>query len=233
MSFAAEVRDLRTRALAELTDAHDYHSDTLIAWGTVGRVIARGETIAVTNTLTGTVTTDADLVGKIRGYTVERLPEATFQTFLTVFEAFFADFVRAWLRSYPESLRNAADVPVGRILDAADKSAVVEYLIDRAVVGLLYEKPVDWFAYLEKRLKLGCPSAGEVARFAEAKATRDILIHNRGVVNEAYLAKVGKNAARFALGERVDVPEPYHRETWDLLRKMVADLSDAVTAKFP
>ena len=63
-----------------------------------------------------------------------------------------------------------------------------------------------------------------------AQASRDVLAHNRGVTNNTYVAKAG-GLARFREGERIDIPEPYHRETWELIRKVVADISDAVIAK--
>jgi len=49
---------------------------------------------------------------------------------------------------------------------------------------VLYERPAEWFAYLQEKVKLGCPSAVEIERIAEAKATRDALIHNRMALTE-------------------------------------------------
>jgi hypothetical protein len=52
------------------------------------------------------------------------------------------------------------------------------------------------------------------------------------VANDLYVRKAG-GRARHATGERIDIPDAYHRETWDLLRKVVTDLSAAMLAKFP
>jgi hypothetical protein len=59
-----------------------------------------------------------------------------------------------------------------------------------------------------------------------------VLGHNRGVANKTYEAKAA-GLARFKPGQRIDIPEPYHRETWELLRKVVRDVSDAVAGKLP
>lgn len=232
MPLADGIRAVRDRALSDLTAAHDYHADTVMAWRFLGEDILAGKKISVTNAVTGTVTTESELAARIPVYATVRLAEATFQTFLSIFEAFLSDFLRAWLRAYPGNLRSTGPVDVATILDAADKAEVVEFVIDRAVLDFFYKKPADWFAHIEKKLGLGCPTPDEIGRLAEAKATRDVLIHNRGVANDVYRAKAGSRA-RFAVGERVDVPEPYHRETWNLLQKVVADLSDAVIRKFP
>ncbi len=181
MPLADEIRAVRDRALAELRAAYDYHADGARVW-------------AYSNTATGTVTTSATLATRIDGYVTRRLRVSTFVTFLAVFEAFFADVVRAWLRAYPHALADKGDVPVDVVLDALDRDAILDFLIDRAVGGLFYKKPADWFAFLEKRLKVAGPSADELERLTEAKATPDVLIHNRGVVNEVYVRKAGGRA---------------------------------------
>jgi hypothetical protein len=174
MPLADEIRVIRDRALAELTAAHDYHEDSEQAWVFIDREITTaGRRFAYPNPVTGTVTTEAELATRIGGYVKGRLRESTFQTFLAVFEVFFSDLVRTWLRACPHALADKSDVAVDVILDAPDKPAIVDFLIDRAVGGLFYKKPADWFAYLEKRLRLGCPSADEITQLAEAKATRD------------------------------------------------------------
>ncbi|MBA4191506.1 MAG: hypothetical protein C0467_26300 [Planctomycetaceae bacterium] len=232
MALRDEIRAARDRAKAELIAAHDYHADSVTAWEFLGKALDAGRQLHVPNPVTGTTTTQANLPAKIPDYRSKRLTEATFQSFLAIFEGFLTDFIRAWLRSYPQNLASTEPVPVDVILEAKDKLEITDFLIDRAIVGLLYKKPADWFAYFEKRLKLGCPSAAEIERLAEAKATRDLLIHNRGVVNEVYIAKAG-TLARFAVGQFIDLPEPYHQDIWELLLKVVAEMSDAIIAKFP
>ena len=81
-------------------------------------------------------------------------------------------------------------------------------------------------------MKLGCPSQIEIARIAEAKASRDVLVHNRGIANKTYEARAGK-LGRYRDGDKIDIPEQYHRKTWELIRKIVSDVSDAAIAKAP
>lgn len=116
------------------------------------------------------------------------------------------------------------------ILDLPDKDAVVRAIVGKELNEVLYDRPADWFAYLEEKAKLGCPSADEIDRLAEAKASRDLLVHNGGIANRAYLDKAGR-LARFQDGERIAIPDDYHRETWELVRKIVVDVSDAAVAK--
>ncbi len=116
------------------------------------------------------------------------------------------------------------------ILQLPDKDAITDLIVSRELVEVTYQRPSEWFAYLEKKAKLGCPSPGEVERIAEAKASRDLLAHNRGVANATHLFKAGR-LARCGDRERIEISDQYHRETWDLLRKVVAEMADAAIVK--
>jgi hypothetical protein len=229
MALADDIRGLRDRAVAGLNAAHDYYPDTKIAWRIVHKVIEAGHTVTIRNMVTGTVAAQADLSGKARGYVAGQLAEATFQQFVSVFEDFFFDLLRLWLLAYPQAL-GSKQVDFKVVLDAPDKQAVALYVVNRELNEIMYQRPADWFAYLEGRVKLGCPAAEEVARFTEVKASRDVLVHNRGIANKIYESKAGK-LARYKDGERIDIPEPYHRQTWELIRKVVTDISNAAAAK--
>ncbi len=229
MALADDIRALRDRVLADLNSAHDYYTDTKIAWRIVHKLVAAGHTFAVRNITTGTVTTQADLAAKARGYVAEQLAEATFQHFISIFENWFFDLLRLWLVAYPQNLIGKK-VDFKAVLDAPDKDAIVLLVVNKELNEVLYERPAGWFAYLEDKAKLGRPAADEIERIAEAKASRDVLVHNRGIAGKPYEAKAGR-LARYKDGQRIDIPEHYHRGTWDLIRKVVADVSDAAIAK--
>ena len=73
MPLADDLRRLRDRTPGDLSAAHDYDTDTKIAWTIVSREIATGEKITIDNLTTGTVTTEVDLAGKVRGSVAEQL----------------------------------------------------------------------------------------------------------------------------------------------------------------
>ncbi|MGL4550330.1 MAG: hypothetical protein ACRC33_04020 [Gemmataceae bacterium] len=147
------------------------------------------------------------------------------------FENSFFDLLRLWLVAYPQSL-GAKELKFKAVLDAPDTEAVTLHVVNHELNEVAYERLADWFKYMEGRMRLGCPSAEDVERLSEAKASRDVLAHNRGVANRVYLAKAGR-FARCREGERLDVPEPYHRETWELVRKVVIQVADGAAAKAP
>jgi hypothetical protein len=229
MALADDIRALRDHVLADLNSTHDYYTDTKIAWRIVHKVVQAGHTFSIRNTTTGTVTTQAELASKAQRYVTEQLAEATFQQFVSIFENFFLDLLRLWLMSYPQSL-SGKKVDFQVVLDAPDKDAITLLVVNKELNEILYDRPLGWFKYLEDRAKLGCPTPDEIDRIAEAKASRDVLVHNRGVASRTYESKAGR-FARYKDGERIDIPEHYHRETWELIRKVITDISNAAIAK--
>lgn len=229
MALSDEIGVMRDRVLAELNDAHDYFTDTKTAWETVRQAIAAGRSFSLRSTTTGTLTTEADLLVKSRQYVAEQLAEATFQQFISIFENYFFDLLRLWLLAYPQNLiGKKVDFKV--VLDAPDKDAITSYVVGRELNEILYERPLGWFAYLEDKAKLGCPTADEIDRISEAKASRDVLVHSRGVASKTYESKAGR-LVRYKDGQRIDIPEHYHRATWELIRKVVGDISNSAIAK--
>ncbi len=95
---------------------------------------------------------------------------------------------------------------------------------------LRYENLREWFATLNRAVQLDCPSEDEIDALAEVKAARDILEHNAGVVNDLYLRKAGKKA-RYTAGEQVEIDDSYHLASWQLIKKVVAEVIAAAIAK--
>jgi hypothetical protein len=183
MSLADDIRALRDRVLSDLNAAHDYYTDTTVAWDIVRGAIAAGHTFSIRNLTTGTVTTQIDLAGRSRGYVAEQLAEATFQQFIAIFENYFFNLLRLWLTAFPQNLAGRK-VDFRAVLDAPDKDSITAVVVGKELNELLYERPGEWFGYLNERAKLGCPTPDEIERLAEAKASRDILAHSRGVANK-------------------------------------------------
>lgn len=229
MTLAENIRRLQERAVLELVAAHDYYTATKRAWRIVQKTIQAGRKITIRNTTTKNVTTEAELAEKSRGYVSGQLAEATFQQFVQIFENYFFDLLRLWLSAYPQSL-GAKELSFKTVLDAPDKEAVTLHVVNKELNEVTFERPKDWFKYLEVRVKLGCPTEEEIDRIGEAKASRDILAHNRGIANKIYISKAGK-FARFDDGQKLDIPEHYHRETWQLIRKVITDVFTAAAAK--
>lgn len=229
MPLADEIAKHRDVILADLDAVHDYYANTKAAWRIVQRYIERGGKVRIHNMPTGHITTEKELPGKAQFYITEYLVASTFQQFASLFEDFVFGVMRQWLLAYPQSLARK-QLPFSVILEAADLKAVKLEAVNRELNELNYKKVREWFAYLEGMAKLKCPTDDEIDRLTEIKATRDVYVHNRGVASSIYEEKSGAKK-RCKAGERLEIPEHYHRESWELIRKVVTDLSAAAIAK--
>jgi hypothetical protein len=159
----------------------------------------------------------------------QELASASLQQFVSIVEGFLSDVIRTWLLAFPASI--AKRQLSGRdILALADKAAIVDALIEKELRDVFYDRPANWFSYLNNLVSIGVPTPDESDVFAEIKATRDVLVHGQGITNAYYIDKSGK-AARVQLGQSIDVPEPYHQQSWELICKLVRDIGDRMVAK--
>lgn len=230
MSLKSEIETVRDAALARLADAHDYFAFTAGASRTLQQLVERRRLdFSLENPATGSQVTAADFALRSQGYIANDLAKATLQQFVSIFETFLFDALRLWLTAYPHVLAKR-QLTGEDILALPDKSAIVDALVVKELTSVLYDRPTGWFRYLNDRVALGLPSEAEIQQFAEVKATRDVLVHGQSVANAQYVDKAG-SLARAGMGARLDVPVPYHRASWTLLRKLTADIGSGLAGK--
>jgi hypothetical protein len=229
MALADDIQALTARTLSALEASHDYYTYTRRVWRLLQQIVKEGRKFTFRNLTTGTRVDEQVLLGRAQLYVTDYLMSSTFQHFVALYEDFFFELLRLWLLAYPLSL-SRKQVEMGAVLRAPDKSAVVLAVVGKELNELKYEKLSDWFAYLERLVKLGCPTADEIEQLAEIKASRDILVHNNGIANATYISKAG-NRARCNDGERLEIPEQYHRASWETTRKVIRDISAAAIAR--
>jgi len=116
------------------------------------------------------------------------------------------------------------------LLKAGQVDLVIQSVVDKELNELKYERVADWFSYLERLVRLGCPNQSTIEQLAEIKATRDILVHNQGIANATYVSKSGL-LARCRAGEELPLPETYHRQSWQTIRSLVQEMTAAAVSK--
>jgi hypothetical protein len=229
MPLEDDIRDLGARSRAALDALHDYYTHTKNAWRVVQLYANEGHKFTVRNRTTGSVLNEQDLLGRAQGYITGQLASGTFKESFAIFEEFFFGLLRLWLSSYPGSLSDL-EVTFARVLKAGSLDALTQELIGERLNRRQYQGVKDWFKYLNAQMALGVPTADQINRIAELKASRDILEHHQAVVNSEYRRKAG-SLARFNVGDRLEIPEHYHRDSWTLLRDVIREIADAAAVK--
>jgi hypothetical protein len=229
MPILDDLYTLADRTNRELNALHDFFDHSRFVWQSFRNQVAGGYKLTIQNVVTGTTVDQDDLLRLELRYTTEYLATFTFRQFVSTFEAYFFDLLHLALRHNPWQLARK-QLDFGTVLQARDRDEIISEVIVKYLNELKYEKVHAWFEALNKAIKLDCPSEDEIDSLAEVKATRDILEHNAGVVNETYLRKAGKKA-RHAAGETVVIDDTYHLASWTLIKKIVTDTSTAAPSR--
>jgi hypothetical protein len=229
MALADDIVRLRGAILADLDAVHDYFAHTWAAWQIVQSRAGRDKGLSVHNKVTGNTASGTQLVNLTPRYVNDYLAVATFQQTISLFEDFVFGLLRLWLLQHPHKLFSK-NLPVSVLYEVPTLDAARLVAVNQEINAQSYKKVREWFAYLSSVVKLDCPTSEEIDRLAEIKASRDILVHNRGTATAVYEEKAGR-LKRAVAGDRLDLPRAYHRESWELIRKVVGDLGTAAAAK--
>lgn len=229
MSLAREIESIRDSAFQSLDDAHNYYFHSKTAWRVVQHLANRGTDLSVTNRSTGLTLNGQQLAHKGQSYVTDYLAKSTLQDFVAIFEQFLFEFLTQWLSAYPQMLAKK-ELSFELVLNSVDRQAIIKSVVEKHLLELAYSRLPKWFSYMEDRVKLGCPSSDEIERLSEIKATRDVFVHAGGIANEVYVDK-SMGRARVASGEQLTIPDTYHRESWELIRKVVTKISGRAIAK--
>ena len=229
MSLKADVESVRDFTIASLAAAHDHFVYAKKLWRVADvEVRRRGRRIILSNPVTGSRIAENDLLLIAQTSANEYLPSATIQQFTSLAETFLTDVLRLWLSAYPLHLKGQMDVQA--IVAAPDKDAILRQFIDQYVLSMGYKRPSEWFKHLNAIVSLGAPTQSDVEQFSELKATRDALVHSRGVATAIYIEKAAA-LARTSVGKPLDIPENYVHDSWRICRKIVVDVGTAAAAR--
>lgn len=150
---------------------------------------------------------------------------------VALFEDFFFDMLRNLLADQPLRLPSKRQIEYSVIVNSRTKDEIVSALIERELNEIKYKNVGEWFKYLKSLVSECSVSDSDLGRIAEAKATRDLLVHNAGIVNDIYMQKAGQ-CTRFNVGETVSVTGDYTLDTWQLFSRVLITTIDQLIKTF-
>lgn len=229
MPVTDDLRMIAERADRDLNAVHDFFEHSKLVWRSFEILVDQGHRVSDENQATGTRVDQDGLVRLAPVYAREYLANFTFRQFVSVFEVFLFELLHRVLVNNPWPF-SEKQLNFGSVIRAATREEVISGVVLKQLNELKYESMREWFVAMNRALKLDCPGEDEVDALTEIKATRDILEHNAGVVNETYRRKAGKNA-RYEVGQQIELDDGYHLESWRLIKKVVSDISSAAIGR--
>jgi len=105
-------------------------------------------------------------------------------------ELFFSQVVRSVITEYPKKV-GSVTFKLSEVIDANDVEGLVSRAVDEQMNKLMYKKPLD---YLQSMCELISIEKGPLIEgwklYIEAKARRDLGVHNQWKCNPTYLRKL-------------------------------------------
>jgi hypothetical protein len=162
---------------------------------------------------TRTYTRDG-LLARYQYLAFQQLPINGIVQLVTIVDALLGDVVRSVVVRYPQKLGAKRSIQLQSILESKSLEEIHLRATDALLNELSYKSPIDFASAVEDLLSINLAECPAFHKYVELKATRDIHIHNRGVVNETYLKKAGSHA-RAAAGAALPVDIQYFLESYE------------------
>jgi hypothetical protein len=150
-------------------------------------------------------------------------------------EQFLESLIRAILIMHPgklsvevESIGSKKDLQEDKkidlkdILSAKTLDDIYMTIINQKIYKLFYASPSDYFKYLNNVIQITL-EADLIESYIEIKATRDLIIHNNGKVNQIYIQKSGKKGRATNTKQNIPINEEYYIQSFSVLKKIVRD----------
>ena len=186
---------------------------------------------------------------KIKGKTVIRKPEdlkkilisaknidlyqSTFIYIVAQFEAFLSDIIALYLKYDQRKLQmnvaggqNNKKIDISDILDCTDHDSIINLIVNKQLGDLFYAGPKKQKEYIENVLSVNLEDSQWLNWF-EYKATRDIFVHNSGIINSIYLEKVGEQA-RGDLNEQISMNKNYFEDSLSNIKSMIGKIDSEI-----
>lgn len=116
------------------------------------------------------------------------------------------------------------------IVLANNKEDIIDFIIEDRIISIMYANPRCQSEYFRKALSINI-SDDEWNKWYEIKATRDIIVHNLGIINETYIEKTGVSS-RGNLGDAIRVDTSYFLSSIKFMKKIISTCNVIIKDEF-
>ena len=176
--------------------------------------------------------TKKELLDQIANLSNEKLALNGIYQLITIIEANLGDMVRLIILKYPQKIGSKRTIKSSDVLKCENIEDIHLNTANAILNELSYKSPKE-FAEESKEIVsinfLECPA---FHKYIEVKATRDIYIHNLGIVNDLYLSKASTHT-RAKLDEKLHIDNYYFLESYEACLQFVEWMQDKLHEIWP
>lgn len=150
---------------------------------------------------------------------------------VAITESYLVKVAKQVLRWYPQKLSSAdKKIDFELVVESQDIDELLNKIIDRHVNSIFYATPVHYLKYIEQILSINIDETIQ-SNYAEIKATRDVLVHNDGIVNELYLRKADI-CARATIKDKIPIDSNYFSESITCMKGLITSIYEQMLQKY-
>lgn len=154
-----------------------------------------------------------------------QLPLNGIYQLVSITETMFGDLIREILLQYPKKIGSKRTLPVSTIFECSSLEAVHLSAISVFINEMSYKSTREFAESASGIFGFKLLEIPAFHRFIEIKATRDVFIHNKGIVNAIYKKKAG-SFARVESGKALPITIKYFLESYEFCLKLAEVLMD-------
>jgi len=142
---------------------------------------------------------------------------------VTIVESMFLRLLSEILTAYPKKIGGKKSISISEVLECESIDAVHKKVLSGFLNELAYKSPKDFAESVSDIFSFNLLEIPYFHGYIEVKATRDIFIHNNGVINESYLRKSASHA-RGKEGEGYEMNTVYFMDSLEFCFKLVEEM---------
>jgi len=148
---------------------------------------------------------------------------------VAIFESYLVDIVRAILLTCPDTLKSGRQFTAETIIKLGDQKQIISYLAENEVEDL--KGFSDVVSYFDEKFNINLNASGvSVENIVEILATRNIHVHNGGIVNQRYLKFVRGSTLKVRAYK--PIAREYLRDSIDSISTLVKFINTEVQRKY-
>ena len=162
---------------------------------------------------------------------------AIFSYIVAIVESFLQEYLNIELHSDKRKVKIRINginfeskIDVDVILDSEHLENIIDDIINKNIYSVFYASPKLQLDYLHKVSGIEIPE-DLFKKWIEIKASRDLIIHNQGIINMIYLSKVDEHLIRGKLDEKIVIVKLYFENSVRAIKSLVGKICSMTQKK--
>jgi hypothetical protein len=150
---------------------------------------------------------------------------------VAMFDAQLSDFLKTLLECVPNTLRSSKTLTAEQILNFNSLEEIKKHLVHKELMEFTFKTISDQLKFLKDKFNISIPESDiSIVEIVEIIETRNIHVHNSGMVNQKYMQNVHNPI--FLISNYRYIDDEYLAKTNLLLTKLIVALADIAMTKF-